>query len=312
MIAYIFYVQDNYLPFNLLFDSIAHILRKHFDLVVIHVKHENDIDYADNNIIITLLSELTINMLERQRSNNNHMILVSTELIYSNNYYLENRIELYSRLKLNINLHILEFNKDNYYYYKNNYSHISTIMLPLLYNEHLENYYQDNLNYPYEIPRKDKTSYGIDVLFIGSINYRRQKILDEINQKYKLGIVTIEHGLTNKQLINIINDSRIVINLYFYEAFYFDYYRNSFLIANKVFTVCETPKNIDEDFELNMINYKNYLVTADYDNLVSTIDYYMNQDISVLKDKAESVYNWYVKHNYEDKLVDYMKKKLIF
>ena len=81
------------------------------------------------------------------------------------------------------------------------------------------------------------TDQDIDVLFYGSLNSRRQLILDELSA---LGIKTkILHGVYGKDRDYWISRSKIVINLHFYQSQILEIVRCFYLMLNKKAVVCE-------------------------------------------------------------------------
>jgi glycogen synthase len=77
----------------------------------------------------------------------------------------------------------------------------------------------------------------------------------------------------NNELCNNIERSKIILNIHNYKYNYvFNYYRNAFLLANKAFIIYDT--NFSN--EHNLIDIKNNLITIDYNNIINTIDYYIN------------------------------------
>ncbi len=110
---------------------------------------------------------------------------------------------------------------------------------------------------------KDK---DVDVLFYGSINRRRTKILKALHQKFKFKGLFGAYGEDRDRWIR---RSKIVVSIYYYETKYFDDVRMSFLLNNKVFAIVEnTPHRKYEDF----------VVYADYDKIVETCAFYLQND----------------------------------
>jgi hypothetical protein len=78
----------------------------------------------------------------------------------------------------------------------------------------------------------------IDVLFYGSINPRRQRILDALRER---GLaVHAAFGVYGAARDALIARSRLVLNLHFYESKVFEIVRVSYLLANGVCVVSET------------------------------------------------------------------------
>lgn len=106
----------------------------------------------------------------------------------------------------------------------------------------------------------------IDILFYGSLNDRRIKVLKELQERYNTKIV---FGIYGDQRDALINRAKIVAQIYFYEAKLFEDVRVSYLLNNKVFSILETTPHK---------RYEDVLVYADYDNFVETCDYYLKND----------------------------------
>ncbi|TDI83112.1 MAG: hypothetical protein E2O79_05590 [Caldithrix sp.] len=106
----------------------------------------------------------------------------------------------------------------------------------------------------------------VDVLFYGSKNDRRLKILKELHGKFKLKPL---FGVYGDERDHWIGRSKIVVSIYYYETKYFDDVRISYLLNNKVFAIVEnTPHKKYEDF----------VVYADYDRIVETCEFYLQDD----------------------------------
>ncbi len=107
----------------------------------------------------------------------------------------------------------------------------------------------------------------VDVLFAGSMNERRQKVLDALARKG----VTVERlfGVYGAQRDERIARARIVLNLHYYDAKVFEIARVSYLLANQRFVVSERGKESEEEAA-----FAPGVAFADYDRLVDTcVDY---------------------------------------
>ena len=111
----------------------------------------------------------------------------------------------------------------------------------------------------------------IDVLFYGSINDRRQFILDEL-EKQGVRVKTL-FGVYGSERDAYIARSKIVLNLHFYEAKVFEIVRVSYLWANQVFVISETGSYPAEE-----AFFAEGLVFSEYTNLVETCLTYLKQD----------------------------------
>jgi len=102
----------------------------------------------------------------------------------------------------------------------------------------------------------------IDVLFYGSINERRQRILNELKAKN----LRVEHvfGVYGRERDALIARSKIVLNLHYYESKIFEVARVSYLLANGVCVVSEDGLDPAES------QFSDALAFAAYGELVNT------------------------------------------
>lgn len=102
----------------------------------------------------------------------------------------------------------------------------------------------------------------IDVLFYGSINQRRKKILEELE---KNGLkVKVLFGVYGKERDNLIERSKIVLNFHYYNSQIFEVVRVFYLLTNSIAVVGEvnTTTSITE-------TYKKAIFARKYEELVS-------------------------------------------
>jgi SAM-dependent methyltransferase len=111
----------------------------------------------------------------------------------------------------------------------------------------------------------------IDILFYGSINDRRKKILDQLKST-GLNIVTI-FGIYGADRDALIARSKIVLNIHFYESKIFEIVRISYLLSNGI---CVVSENGNDEFE-NQFNSSIFL--TNYDDIVNTCFKLLNDPI---------------------------------
>jgi hypothetical protein len=115
------------------------------------------------------------------------------------------------------------------------------------------------------IPRDEE---DIDVLFYGSLNDRRQAILQALRNR---GVkVEAAFGVYGSQRDRLIARAKVVLNLHYYESKVFEVVRVSYLLANRRFVVCERGCDPAEDAE-----FAQGVVFADYGDLVDTCVAYL-------------------------------------
>lgn len=85
----------------------------------------------------------------------------------------------------------------------------------------------------------------IDILFYGSLNPRREHILNKL-KSYGLN-VKILFGIYGSERDQLISKSKIVLNIHFYEAKIFEIARISYLLSNGVCIVSESGLSPEED-----------------------------------------------------------------
>lgn len=84
------------------------------------------------------------------------------------------------------------------------------------------------------LPPLDKT---IDVLFYGSINPRRQQVIDQLITR---GIkVVVKTHLWNQDRIQLIGQSKLIINIHYYDHSIIETARLSYLLSNQALVVSE-------------------------------------------------------------------------
>lgn len=112
----------------------------------------------------------------------------------------------------------------------------------------------------------------IDVLFYGSLNQRRSRILSDLQAK---GVV-VKHlfGVYGRERDAFIARSRIVLNIHYYEVQVFEIVRVSYLLANRVFVVSETGR----EKEMETV-FSHGMVFCAYDDLADTCVRYLEQDM---------------------------------
>ncbi len=103
----------------------------------------------------------------------------------------------------------------------------------------------------------------IDILFYGSLNARREKILTQLQKKFKTKIL---FGVYGEERDYWISRAKLVLLIHYYETKLFDEVRLSYLMNNGIFTIVEnTPYK----------KYEDLLIFTDYEKLVDICDYYL-------------------------------------
>lgn len=125
--------------------------------------------------------------------------------------------------------------------------------------------YMSILNEITHLPDKD-----IDVLFYGSINQRRQQIIDQLVAN---GLkVVVKTNLWRQERSDLISRSKIVINIHYYEHSILESTRLSYLLSNQ----CVVVSEVSQDPILDKW-HSPYLKLTNYEQLVSTCQQIINE-----------------------------------
>jgi hypothetical protein len=121
--------------------------------------------------------------------------------------------------------------------------------------KHLPLGYHEKLELIRPLPEEDKT---IDVLHYGSVNDRRQRVLDALRPHCRVGELM---GVYGSERDATIARSRLVLHVHYFEAKLAAQVRTSYLLNNRVAVVSE--ESTDEP-------HAGMIATAPYDRLVDT------------------------------------------
>ena len=127
----------------------------------------------------------------------------------------------------------------------------------------IENIKYLELGYQSELARIEiKAVQDIDVLFYGSINDRRAKVLDALKNS-GLNVHT-SFGIYGKDRDDLIARSKLVLNLHYYDSEIFEVVRVFYLLSNSIPVVGEiNPSTVVSDI------YKNSVLGVPYQELIN-------------------------------------------
>jgi hypothetical protein len=126
------------------------------------------------------------------------------------------------------------------------------------------------IGYVPQLARIPQCDEEIDVLFVGSINERRKRILLQLRER---GInVNADFGVYGAERDRLISRSRLVLNMHYYEGKVFEIVRVSYLLANRRFVVSERGRDSEEESA-----FANGVAFADYDGLVDACAVYLQR-----------------------------------
>ena len=112
-------------------------------------------------------------------------------------------------------------------------------------------------NHSHDLTKKD-----IDVLFYGSMNDRRQQIIDQLTAK-GMNIV-VKTNIWEKERFELISRSKVIINIHYYEQNILESARISYLLSNQCAVLSETSRDPLLDKW-----HVSYLKIVAYDQLIS-------------------------------------------
>ena len=276
-----YFYRYDYLAFFLIMITTVNIIKDYISSDIEIINRYEDLDF-NNSIVIMFFGDLNIDAT----NTTNKIILIMTEHYKNLN---SKTLEFINNSK---NYYIWDFSPTNIKQINKNYPNINNYYLPPLYNPYLELYYQQTI--AKKVDYKDKP---IDVLFMGTINERRQKIIDELKKSYKVKRIVIEDKLSFNEIFDLIENSKLVLNVFYYDVFTFDYYRNSLLLSNNILMVSEYPYNVDTNIEENLKGLEENLIFSDYDNLIDTVKQTLEKSPEEIKTITEKTYNWYKQHD---------------
>jgi len=215
----------------------------------------------------------------------NKYFLYQIEQLNQNEYPYQS-VEVIRDQILN-SIYTFDYSLTNFNLYPNNLKHKVKLLKPFI--NKIDN---NNL---------DKT---IDILFIGSLNDRRRKIIDILKKKnYKIEVVEKTFG---DELINLIKKSKIVLNIHYYQNAILELFRIHDILPYTYTILSEEPGDGDPEklVEKYKDNVKFFPILDDnlsnihllFNNIDSILQ--ENIDIDNKKQFIDSINNNYTKNLY--------------
>lgn len=272
-------------PFDMIAKSMIYYFeKKNIITTMIHARYYNKYNIDPNDVVLIFSPALW--MFRKSISLPKKVIVYNTEPINVKNWY--NKIFKKIMRKASI---IFDYSKYNLLKYENKQKYY----LPPVYSPYLEHLF--NENYDDTITTKD-----IDILFYGTITgKRRRHIKKNLSKISNIKIKFIEIIPTMKEQTKLIQRSKIVLDYFYYDKDKcIDYPRCSYLIANKVFVIHETPRKEEYDEEFSY-----YIVTCPYHKIVKTCLKYLNKTEDERNIIVENAYQWFKESNNLDKYIPY-------
>jgi len=301
------YYNKNYLPFNLYINSLYNILKNNeffitnkYDVSIINntSQYSNDADF-----LILFLNY--IEDIYNINTKNTKVIFIHADYIIN---YSKNNLYLIGNYINNKNFHnsyLWEYNYLNIDYYNKNFINKKCSFIPLQYNIYLEKIYNNHkLNIPY-------SKKPIDILFMGSVDprSRRDLLLEQLRKKYEVFIMNNVNDI--EKYINIIENSKIILQIYSNENnMPLDYYRLALLYSNKVFVIGEIFEGLEYINENNLSDLSELsevMIKTDYNNIINIVDKYIIKPDIEIEEITKSTYEIFKKNDMDSCIVNFFK-----
>ena len=300
-----YYISDEfckfYLPFLLYRGCLTKVIEEVYN---ISIEYIYDLQLLQNNtdtIIICNIYSINDHSLNILQAYDSKKILINTE------YYENLNISKYFDIINNKpNFYLFEYNILNINYLKNTNKNIDYQFIPLCYSSFLEDYYNSR------IVKKSFIEKDIDILFLGKLNRRRKNIINPLTQKYKIVTKYNFDDKGNTELCNLIERSKIVLNVLFYKSnIIFDYYRNSFILSTRTLLITEKSTSKDYNVEDGLLELENNIINVEYDKIIETVNNYMDNMTEEKYNKlVDTQYNAFKNYKIDDKITIFFDKIL--
>lgn len=240
-----------------------------------NIIHMNEIDYYMNlnnlshYFLFLLSSQINKKIIHYKRyilyqlEQNNNQLSMNYKYLHEKGYLkqmYDNATLLIDYCQLNVDI----LNK----YYTNTFKIMN---IPIICNENCKN--------------ESYESYKYDIIFIGSMNKRREKILSKLKEKYKVIIVENIYG---EELKKLCDQSNICLNIHYYENAILERVRLNEMMEYGIKIISEKP--CDQD--MNICKYYksiHFIETDNFDELFNTIEHIKNKpnEIHDLKELSQ-------------------------
>ena len=300
-----FYISDEftkfYLPFQLYRECLTKVIKEVYNNTIELIYDFKLLENNNKTIIICNITSINDELLDILEKYNSKKIIINTE--YYENFNISKYFDFINNKP---NFYLFEYNILNINYIKNTNKNIDYHFIPLCYDSFLEDYYNSR------IVKKNYNEKDIDILFFGSINKRREKILNSLKRKYKLAIYKKYSNNSNTELCNLIERSKIVLNIMYYDNnIIFDYYRNSFILSTRTLLITEKSSSKDYIIEDGLLELENNVINVEYDKIIETVDYYLKNSSEEEYNKLiDTQYNAFKNYKMDNKITTFFDKIL--
>jgi len=295
-----------YIPFDLYINSIYKI----FTCNEFFISNNYEVELINNTCNLNKDVDFIILFLNDIGLIYDLILNSNTKVIFINADYLLNvsqsDFSMISNYVNHINIQntfIWEYNNLNIDYYNNHFENKKIHFIPLLYNNYLEDIYNEN---------KIKISHDkkpIDVLFLGNVDpgTRRKLILDQLSTICNVYIMS---GVNNlRDYINTIENSKIVLNIYSKETnMPFDYYRFALLYSNKVFVISEKKRDVNLEIQNDLLELNDVLIECSYDDILDTVECYLKKSENEIESIKQKTYEIFKKNDMDQYVINFFQQ----
>jgi hypothetical protein len=290
-----------YLPFLLYRGCLTKVIKDIYNISIEYIYNFKLLQNNTDTIIISNIYSINDKLLDILSKYDSKKILINTE------YYKNLNVSKYLDFIDNKpNFYLFEYNILNINYLKDTKKKIDYQFIPLCYSPFLESYYNSR------IVKKTFIEKDIDILFIGKLNNRRKDIINPLAQKYKIITKYNFDDNSNTELCNLIERSKIVLNVLFYNHnIIFDYYRNSFILSTRTLLITEKSTSKDYNIEDGLLELENNIINIEYDKIIETVDKYLKITSEEEYNKlVNTQYNAFKNYKMDNKITNFFKKIL--
>ena len=249
--------------------------------------------------ICSIISQDKINnYIEKNKTNNKHFFLFLYPLQITKHVVLYKRYILY-QLEQNVNnapsINYKQLHESNNL--KNIYDNATLILDYCQLNVNVMKQYYNNDFKIMNIPARNmhiesKKEYKYDIIFMGSMNKRREIILNKLKEKYKVLIVQNIYG---EELRKLCNQCNICLNIHYYENAILERVRLNEMMEYGIKIISEKPciKDMDISSYYDSIHFIEMINSDNLDNLdelITSIEYVKTIEIKHDLKKLENMF----------------------
>ena len=300
-----YYISDEfckfYLPFSLYRGCLTKVIKEVYNISIEYIYDFQSLQNNTDTIIICNIYSINDHLLNILQAYDSKKILINTE--YYENFNISKYFDFINNKP---NFYLFEYNILNINYLKNTNKNIDYQFIPLCYSSFLEDYYNSR------IVKKTFIEKDIDILFLGKLNRRRKNIINPLTQKYKIVTKYNFDDKGNTELCNLIERSKIVLNVLFYKSnIIFDYYRNSFILSTRTLLITEKSTSKDYNVEDGLLELENNIINIEYDKIIETVNNYMDNMTEEKYNKlVDTQHNAFKNYKMDDKITNFFNKIL--